>query len=228
MQPLQNQRNTDIQLQRLQRTIHCSKKPATNSTHQQRLQHGESMSEAQIIETVEAPGQHTLTLKKYTNYANKEAYTVTDSTPKMKHPKTVLLGTNPANARAYLANLQENYIAREQRKQEYKQQCKEKAKEFSAAMKKGALLYTSWGYDQTNIDYYEVLEVKGQFVTLREVLQERKEDGFMCGRCVPIPGAYSEREPILKRRIMPGYVKINSCAHAWLWDGTPKGYSTYA
>lgn len=56
----------------------------------------------------------------------------------------------------------------------------------------GDVLRSSWGYDQTNVDYYEVTALVGKaMVELRELCQERTETGFMQGRCVPLPGQYA-------------------------------------
>jgi hypothetical protein len=56
--------------------------------------------------------------------------------------------------------------------------------------KVGELLKTHWGYDQTNIEYFEVVEVKGKHVILREIAQETVPTGHDQGKCVPMPGQY--------------------------------------
>jgi hypothetical protein len=33
----------------------------------------------------------------------------------------------------------------------------------------GDVLYNSWGYDQTNVDFYQVVEVKGKTFTIRQI-----------------------------------------------------------
>jgi hypothetical protein len=77
-----------------------------------------------------------------------------------------------------------------------------KAKEERKAAKKAALagpnplqvgdvLRSSWGYDQTNIDYYEVVELVGKrSVKIREIGGEAIETGFMSGISTPKPGSY--------------------------------------
>lgn len=66
-------------------------------------------------------------------------------------------------------------------------------------LKVGDVLRSSWGYDQTNIDYYEVVELKGaRGVLIREIGCESVETGFMSGNSVPTPGKYIG-EPMLKR-----------------------------
>lgn len=91
-----------------------------------------------------------------------------------------------------------------------------RAKQNSAhSLKVGDVLKSSWGYDQTNIDFYEVVDVPGpRTVVIREIAQERQETGFMSGRCVPQPGRYIGK-PMTKRANSSNHVRINSCASAW-------------
>lgn len=52
---------------------------------------------------------------------------------------------------------------------------------------------SSWGYDQTNIDYYEVTKLIGKtMVEIREIGAESVSDNgpAMTGSCVPRPGHY--------------------------------------
>ena len=55
----------------------------------------------------------------------------------------------------------------------------------------GDVLRCSWGYDQTNIDYYEVTRLIGRrMVEIRKIGAESIESGSMTGECVPRPGHY--------------------------------------
>lgn len=79
----------------------------------------------------------------------------------------------------------------------------------------GDILRSSWGYDQTNIDYYEVTRLVGKrSVEIREIAQEAKEDGplTMTGSCVPLPGRYKS-DPMIKLD-QGGYVRVRSFACA--------------
>lgn len=49
----------------------------------------------------------------------------------------------------------------------------------------GQILYTSWGYDQTNIEYYQVTAVGKMSITCREITCKVKETSFMSGPAVP-------------------------------------------
>lgn len=91
----------------------------------------------------------------------------------------------------------------------------------------GDILYSSWGYDQTNIDFYEVRKVTGSMVVLQQ-LEDKivRNDGYM-HYVVPVPGRY--KGVPLRRKFGPSWrgdeytVGIKSYASASKWDGTPKG-----
>lgn len=103
----------------------------------------------------------------------------------------------------------------------------------------GQVWYSSWGYDQTNIDFYEVVKVTGSFVTLAPIAAESSpEQGFMTATKWPakdadgkyIPRAYDPK-PIKRkfRETSSGfYASLNSYSGAQPWDGEPMRYSWYA
>ena len=56
------------------------------------------------------------------------------------------------------------------------------------ALKLGAVIVNSWGYDQTNVDWYCVVRVSAHFVTLRAIAGESVESNgrsSMAGMCAP-------------------------------------------
>lgn len=91
----------------------------------------------------------------------------------------------------------------------------------------GAIFYTSWGYDQTNVEFFEVVGLKGKCtVILREIAQESQETGPMAGRCTGRPGVYIG--DLFNRRISGGAVRIDDVRSGSVWDGQPKYWSSYA
>jgi hypothetical protein len=101
-------------------------------------------------------------------------------------------------------------------------------------LNKGDVLYSSWGYDQTNIDFYEVKEVKpsGKMVVIQKMADSSTpEKGFMTAEKMPVFGK-NEGDPMLKKVGVnwdgKPSIKIESYAYAQLWDGKPKSYSWYA
>ncbi|RBH06589.1 hypothetical protein BRM06_20850 [Xanthomonas oryzae pv. oryzae] len=92
----------------------------------------------------------------------------------------------------------------------------------------GAVLVSSYGYEQTNVDFYEVVAVQNRTVTLRELVQERQDTGHMSGTTTPVPGQYTTAEPIRRRVGVSNTVKIDSSRRATPWDGRPQHVSSYA
>lgn len=92
----------------------------------------------------------------------------------------------------------------------------------------GSILYSSWGYDQTNIDFYEVVGFKGKtLVLLREIEQIKTPTGDMYGTTKPRPGKF--KSGAFQRRCMANHiVSITKSETAYLWDGKPKSYTSYS
>jgi hypothetical protein len=57
-------------------------------------------------------------------------------------------------------------------------------------LKVGEILRSSWGWEQTNVQYYQVVGVTRNSVALCEVAQNTMETGFMCGECTPVPNQF--------------------------------------
>lgn len=69
--------------------------------------------------------------------------------------------------------------------------------------KVGQVIYNSWGYDQTNINFYQVIEVKEKSIVLQEVSKSivAGSEGFMSARVKPVENAFIG-EPILKKVVV--------------------------
>jgi hypothetical protein len=63
----------------------------------------------------------------------------------------------------------------------------EKAKAVEL-VKVGDIFVCSWGWEQTNVDFYEVTAKSGAKVTLKAIAQNIRETGFLSGYCTPKPG----------------------------------------
>lgn len=84
-------------------------------------------------------------------------------------------------------------------------------------VKVGDVFRCSWGYDQTNIDFYECTAVIGAMIEIRAIAQDSMETMSMQGECVPMRGAFTG-EPMRKRVSMAGgepSVRIASYASAY-------------
>lgn len=131
-----------------------------------------------------------------------------------KGPRYTLMMWRPKGTRPsanYIFNKlesRENYIAEQVRFQKERQERIENRKreergteEQVAAVKVGDIFVNSWGYDQTNLDFYQVVEKNGRMLTLREVAQESVPGtgGFMSEQRVAVRGRFLENsKPIRK------------------------------
>lgn len=108
--------------------------------------------------------------------------------------------------------------AREQAERKAEQAAKRAA---GHKLQVGDVLRSSWGYDQTNIDFYEVTKLIGKrMVEIRELSQEREATEWAQGKCVPVPGAYIG-EPMRKTVSDSGdSVRIASYAGAYKIEPT--------
>lgn len=86
--------------------------------------------------------------------------------------------------------------------------------------KVGDILYTNWGYDQTNVEYYQVTALIGRaMVEVREIAAESVGTGWLQGQSAPEAGRFIG-EP-LRRRVSKynatdrGGIKVSRCATAW-------------
>ena len=89
---------------------------------------------------------------------------------------------------------------------------------------KGLILVSSWGYDQTNIDFYIVNGVSGQFATVSKIEAPEKSTGPMFGTKSPILPVRVTGSPI-RRKMRGAYISLNSYAGAYPWDGSEQEVS---
>jgi hypothetical protein len=93
-------------------------------------------------------------------------------------------------------------------------------REYQHPYKEGDVFYTSWGYDQTNVDFYQVTEVKGKMILLREIgkksVDEREDTGVEY--VVPSKGHFVGG--VIKAIPKGPGVKIEG-HYGTLWEGKP-------
>lgn len=98
----------------------------------------------------------------------------------------------------------------------------------------GQIFYDSWGYDQTNIDFYQVTEVGKKSVKIRPIAQRMVEAaGFMCEYVAPLADEFIGEEQTkivsvyLDRNNQPQY-HITS-RHGWIskWGNREKIYQSH-
>jgi hypothetical protein len=101
-------------------------------------------------------------------------------------------------------------------------------------LKAGDILAASWGYDQTNWDFYEVTRATAKTVTVRELQTAKTDDPNldMQGDITPRLGQYTNGMAAFRRKVEvwdgEAIVGISSYERARLWDGQPKHFTSYA
>lgn len=101
----------------------------------------------------------------------------------------------------------------------------------------GAIVSDSWGYDQTNIDFYVITKrsttPKGDmYVTLLPMTQT-KSDGELWAQGTCIPGRVKQDAKPFRRKVHVWNgeergIAINSYGWCTLWDGKPEHWTAYA
>lgn len=93
------------------------------------------------------------------------------------------------------------------------------------------IVYSSWGYDQTNVNFYQVVRVvSAKTVEVRRLQQDTTETGFMCGRTTARKNQFWDDAPTLSKRAKG--VRIlsitSSGGSASKWEGQPVSCSWYS
>lgn len=97
----------------------------------------------------------------------------------------------------------------------------------------GDIVYSSWGYEQTNVDFYEVVRVpSGRSAVVRQIEKDTMSaPGRMSGLATPKPGTFvaTAKESIRRAAglhcLNGGNLTIGSLQK---WDGKQKAVSWYA
>ena len=98
------------------------------------------------------------------------------------------------------------------------------AAEHRSKVQVGDIYRTCWGYDQTNVEFFEVVEVKGAYAILREIACASRSAGMGSDRVVPQSGSYlaprhegDDRGQPIRRLIQSGRIKIDYFRTGWPW-----------
>jgi hypothetical protein len=118
----------------------------------------------------------------------------------------------------YMEKLKDQYRSR----QESKDQRKQERAEFKHELKVGDILDSSWGYDQTNVDFYQVISVTDKSVVIREIGSRTvRSDGSGSDYVVPVPDHFTGKAMV--KRVSPrNTLRLTSYSSADKWDGSPQ------
>lgn len=93
----------------------------------------------------------------------------------------------------------------------------------------GAVFYTSWGYDQTNIDWYQVTALVGKnSLKVREIGKiDASKPGMAWATGKSIPDVDNFIGPEQLVRANGDSFRVDR-QYAHMWDGKPKNWTAYA
>ena len=105
-------------------------------------------------------------------------------------------------------------------------------KDHLHTMKTGDIVYNSWGYDQTNVDFYQVVKTTKCFVSLRPIAKMEciKSPRDMSGHVVARKDHFTSDEITRHKGYFWNGENHFRCEYGagCKWDGQPKYVSSYA
>ncbi len=112
---------------------------------------------------------------------------------------------------------------------ERKQRETKRKEEMINSVKIGDIFVSSWGYDQTNVDAYQVIEKKSKTLVLAEIrlAQVSGTESYMSCRVVPVKDAFIDKNITIKKLISFNGIKISSYNWASKWDGKSSYYNSW-
>ena len=126
--------------------------------------------------------------------------------PRMQHLR-------PADLPGLLAAYEEQAAAKAEALKAKAGERARKARAAAESVQVGDVFVCSWGYDQTNVDFYEVIAKSGATVTIRKIGKNIVHGERGSDRVAPCKGDYRS-EPMKKRISEYGYITISSYASA--------------
>lgn len=124
----------------------------------------------------------------------------------------------------------EPFISRNQANQAWKSKKKEGCEDLKKSLEIGSILFDSWGYEQTNIDFYKVVWLNKNRTKIRIVPIGQVTDSIFSVEsmsCHVLPDPKNEIGDIMEKQIRSDRIKIDSSVSLRLWDGKSKYTSSY-
>lgn len=96
----------------------------------------------------------------------------------------------------------------------------------------GDVFVSSWGYDQTNVDFYKVVAKTKAMVKVVKIGKIAVSDDDRRSSVSVIPNKTVIDGPVKTKKISAGYggeayFKIEDYAYGRRWDGSPKSETSY-
>lgn len=137
-----------------------------------------------------------------------------------KHPAWRFYFSKPEQRDAKVAAFLASQAARAQEQAARRQKSSD-----GHTLEVGHVFYNSWGYEQTNIDFYQVVRVTRCGVFVRPVKSKQTDTtGWLTGKVVPDIGNFSGPETF--KRVERGTISMRH-GGCYPWDGRPVNYTAY-
>ena len=102
-------------------------------------------------------------------------------------------------------------------------------------IKVGDIYQCTWGWEQTNVNYYQVVQKTAKMVRIKPIRSRTTEDGYCCGHSVPCKDEFKTGDyydPFVKGEKLckvydDGWIRLSSDHSACKWDGHPMYVSWY-
>jgi hypothetical protein len=156
--------------------------------------------------------------------------------PKALKPYANYRFPSEARREAWIAEQVGSYLGSQRRLAERKAQRAGRTVTNAESVNVGDIFDYSWGYDQTNVEFFQVVAKSGRKVTVRELTQSQVagSQGFMSATVLPVKdrfleGNYAKTLTKLVRWTDDGRAYL-SFEFGWCdkWAGTPAYSSWYA
>jgi len=123
----------------------------------------------------------------------------------------------------------DKYLDDLERRIQEKKARQEAKNNFEMSLKVGDILYSSWGYDQTNVDFYQVVELVGKkSVKIRAIGAMVDSSDFGADYLKPVKDKFlNDGDGMLKRVNQYNSVRIASYASASPYEGKPVYQTSY-
>lgn len=127
----------------------------------------------------------------------------------------------------------ENYLKGQQEHKQYMAKKKRERTSYEHDFKVGDILYCTWGYEQTNVDFYQVIDTTKKMVTIHKIHGKIvEEDGarMWSGTCVADKDNFVDNDKWPQQKLVQpskygAFVTIASYASASKWNGQPVYFS---
>jgi len=110
--------------------------------------------------------------------------------------------------------------------------------ETTPTIELGSIFSMSWGYDQTNVNFFQVVGITPASVKVKEIESKGVEgtSGFMCQNVVAVKDSFlknsqwadQEKGKLFRLNKQRNGFLVKGCYYAGLWNGKPTYCSWYA